>query len=59
MSDDHVPEKQVQTYIPIPLLEQIDARAKSVRLSRRRWIVKALAWAVSQPIRTTRTEEQL
>lgn len=54
-----LPMRQVQLRVDEQLLDRIDERAAKVGLSRNAWIVKALAWAVEQPIRTIKIEEQL
>lgn len=51
--------KQVQLRLPDDLAEKIDARADKVGLSRNAWLVKALEWAVEQPVKTVTTKQQI
>ena len=51
--------KQHLLRLPDELAAAIDERATKVGLSRNAWLVKALEWAVEQPIRKTKIEEQL
>ena len=51
--------RQWQVRVPDELAEEIDKRATSVGLSRNTWLVKAMTWAVEQPIRTTTVKERL
>lgn len=51
--------RQVMTRLPDDLVERIDERAASVGLSRNAWLVKALTWAVEQPVQTRTVKEQL
>lgn len=51
--------KQIQQRLPDDLAAVIDERARTVGLSRNEWINRALRWAVEQPIRTVKREEQL
>jgi predicted DNA-binding protein len=50
---------QVPLRLPDELKARIDERRERVGLSRNAWIVKALEWAVEQPIRTIKTEERV
>jgi predicted transcriptional regulator len=50
--------QQVTARLPDDLIERIDQRAASVGLSRNAWLVKALTWAVEQPIRTQTVKER-
>jgi predicted HicB family RNase H-like nuclease len=50
--------KPVLLRLPDDLAERIDERAAKVGLSRNAWAVRALQWAVEQPVtKRTRTEE--
>jgi len=51
--------KQHALRLPEELADAIDKRAELVGLSRNAWIVKALAWAIEQPIRETVVKERL
>jgi metal-responsive CopG/Arc/MetJ family transcriptional regulator len=51
--------KQIQVRLPDDLAEQIDSRAEKVERSRNDWIVRALRWAVEQPIRTVEQRTKL
>lgn len=51
--------KHVDLRLPDDLAERIDDRAKKVDLSRNAWLVRALEWAVSQPVTTRTTEERI
>lgn len=50
--------KQHALRIPDELMEAIEERRNKLGLSRNEWIVRALQWAVEQPIRTVRKVEQ-
>ena len=41
------------------LLDRIDQRSAAVGLSRNEWIVRALTWALNQPVQTQQRDEQL
>ena len=45
--------------LPDELAKRIDQRVASVGLSRNAWLVKALTWAVDQPVKTTVERGQL
>lgn len=49
--------KKVLLRVPDELAAAIDERAAKVGLSRNAWLVKALDWAVEQPV-TTRTKQE-
>lgn len=50
--------KSIELRIPDELAERIDARVTKVGArSRNAWLVKALEWAVEQPV-TTRTKQE-
>ena len=51
--------KQVQLRLPDELAEAIDKRTEKVGLSRNAWLVKALEWALEQPVRTVKREERV
>lgn len=51
--------KQVQQRLPDDLAEAIEKRAKAVGLSRNEWINRALRWAVEQPRRVERVEQEV
>lgn len=51
--------KHVDLRLPDDLADRIDKRVEKVGLSRNAWLVKALEWAVSQPITTRTTEERI
>jgi predicted HicB family RNase H-like nuclease len=51
--------KHVDLRLPEELAERIDARAGKVGLSRNAWLVKALDWAVSQPVQTQTVKQQI
>lgn len=51
--------KQIQQRLSDDLAVKVEKRAKDVGLSRNEWINRALAWAVSQPLRKTAKEETL
>jgi predicted HicB family RNase H-like nuclease len=51
--------KKVLLRVDDKLLDRIDARAAKVGLSRNAWLVKALDWAVTQPVTTRVTEERI
>jgi predicted HicB family RNase H-like nuclease len=50
---------QVPLRLPDELKARIDERRERVGLSRNAWIVKALEWAVEQPVRTVTRKEQV
>lgn len=45
--------------IPDELMIRIDERASSVGLSRNEWLVRAIGWALDQPVKTTTKVEKL
>lgn len=50
--------KSIELRIPDELADRIDARVEKVGArSRNAWLVKALEWAVEQPV-TTRTKQE-
>ena len=51
--------RQVLMRLPDELGEAIDKRCEQVGLSRNAWLVKALQWAVEQPVRTVTRKEQV
>ncbi len=53
--------KQILMRLPDELGEAIDKRCEQVGLSRNAWLVKALEWAIEQPIRerVVKSKEQL
>jgi len=51
--------KQIPLRLPDELVERIDARAEKVGLSRNAWLVKALDWAVNQPVTTRTVQEKI
>lgn len=51
--------RQHSLRVPPDLMDEIDVRAKSVGLSRNEWIVRAMRWALAQPVRTTTVTEKL
>lgn len=59
MSATMVGMKQVQLRLPDDLAEAIDKRTEKVGLSRNAWLIKALEWALEQPVRTVKREERV
>ena len=59
MVDSTLHPRQIQVRLPEDLLERIDQRAKHVQMSRNAWLVKALAWAVEQPVRAVTVQVRL
>lgn len=45
--------RKVLLRIPAAQLVDIDKRAAAVGLSRNAWLLKAVAWTLDQPIKTT------
>jgi hypothetical protein len=50
---------QIALRLPDEMLKAIDERAEYVAASRNAWIVKALAWALEQPLRTVTKQERV
>jgi predicted HicB family RNase H-like nuclease len=50
---------QVSARLPDELAKSIKERADKVGLSQNAWLVKALEWAVEQPVRITKREERV
>jgi len=51
--------KHVDLRLPDELAERIDKRVEKIGVSRNQWLVKALDWAVSQPVTTRTVEEKI
>lgn len=51
--------KQIALRVPDDLAEKIDARVDKVGVSRNEWLVRALTWAVEQPVTKRRREEEV
>lgn len=51
--------KHVDLRLPDELAAKVDARAEKVGLSRNAWLIKAIDWAVSQPVTTRTVEEKI
>ncbi len=51
--------KQIALRIPDDLAEQIDKRVDKVGVSRNEWLVRALRWAVEQPVTTRKRAEEV
>ena len=45
--------------VPPDLAEKVDQRVALVGVSRNEWLVRALRWAVEQPVHTRTTEERV
>jgi hypothetical protein len=52
--------KEILMRLPDELADAVTQRAERVELSRNAWLVKALEWALDQPVRvrTVRVEEK-
>lgn len=51
--------KQVALRLPDDLAELIDVRVENLGISRNEWLIRALRWAVEQPVTTRTREEQV
>lgn len=51
--------KQVALRLPDDLADKIDERVELVGVSRNEWLIRALRWAVEQPITKRVREEQV
>lgn len=60
MARDPLKESQVQLRVSPEMLKRIDGRRNEVGLSRNAWLVRALEWALAQPVKetTVRTVER-
>lgn len=51
--------KHVDLRLSDELLEKVDKRKDQVGISRNEWIIRALRWAVAQPVTTRTVTEQV
>lgn len=58
---DEQDPRQIPLRVPPSMLKRINERHQQVGLSRNAWLVKALDWALSQPVKetTVRTTERV